>query len=72
MIIVATREYLLVKDTSSPSMIGTFKTLFVKQSENCSSFIALLSRMENRVSCTINTDEELVIDVSLVLSVRVS
>ena len=38
----------------------------------CSSFIALLSSMENRVSCTINTDEELVIDVSLVLSVRVS
>ena len=61
-----------MKDTSSPSMIRTLKTLFGKQSKNCSSFIALLSRMENRVSCTINTDEELVIDVSLVLSVRLS
>ena len=61
-----------MKDISSPSMIGTLKALFGKQSKNCSSFIALLSRMENRVSCTINTDEELVIDVSLVLSVRVS
>ena len=40
-------------------MIRTLKTLFEKEPKNCSSFIALWSR-------------KLVIDVSLVLSVRVS
>ena len=53
-------------------MIGSSKTQVGKQSKICSSFIALLSRMENLVSCTINIDEVLAIDVSVVLSVRVS
>ena len=61
-----------MKDTSLLSEIETFKTLLGKQSKICLSFIALLSRMQNRMSCTINTTEELVIDVSLVVSVRLS
>ena len=58
-----------MKNTSLSSVIGTFKSLFWKQSKIGSSFIALLPSMENRVSYAINTNEELVVDVSLVLSV---
>lgn len=39
------------------SVIGSFKTLFQRQSKTCLSCIAPLSRMENWVSHTINTDE---------------
>ena len=49
-----------------------FEDPVMKQSRNCLSFVALLSRMENQVSYAINTDHELVIDVSLVLSVSIS
>ena len=48
-----------MKDTSLSSVKETFKTLFGKQSKSCSSFIALLSKIEHGVSCTINTDDEL-------------
>ena len=61
-----------MKDTSLLSEIKAFKNLFGKQSKICLSFIALLSRMQNRMSCTIDTNKELVIDVSLVVSVRLS
>lgn len=68
----AAKDCLLVKDTSLSSVIGTFKTLFETQAKDCLSFIAVLLRMENQEICTINTAEELLIDVSLALSIRVT
>ena len=53
--IVAIRENLLVKDTSLSCLIGTFKTLFEKHSQNCPSFIALLS--DGKIEWTVQSKQ---------------
>ena len=58
------------KDTSSSTVIGTFKSKSGEQLNTCWSFISLECEVENRLSWITKIEPELMMEVSLVLSVR--
>ena len=58
------------KDTSSSTVMGTFKSKSGTQLNTCWSFISLECEVKNRLSWITKTEPELIMDVSLVFSVR--
>ena len=58
------------KDTSSSTVMGTFKSKSGEQLNTCWSFISLECEVENRLSWITKIEPELMMEVSLVLSVR--
>ena len=68
-LIDAIREYLVEKDTSSSTVMGTFKFNSGEQLNTCWSFISPEYEVENLLSWITKTEPEVMIEVSLVLSV---
>ena len=66
----AIREYLVKKDTSSSTVMGTFKSKSGEQLNTCWSFISPEYEVKNRLSWITKIEPELMMKVSLVLSVR--
>ena len=64
----AITEYLVEKDTSSSTVMRTFKS--GKQSNTCWSFISPECEVENRLIWITKIEPELMREVSLVLSIR--
>ena len=58
------------KDTLSSTVMGTFESKSGEQLNTCWSFISLECEVENRLSWITKINPELMMDVSLVLSVR--
>ena len=58
------------KDTSSSIVMGTFNTKSGGQLNTCWSFISLECEVENQLSWITKTEPELMMEGSLVLSVR--
>ena len=58
------------KDTSSSTVMGTFKSKSGEQLNTCWSFISLECEVENRLSWITTIEPELMMEVSLVLFVR--
>ena len=56
------------KDTSSSTVMGTFKPKSGEQLNTCWSFINLECEVENRLSWITKIEPELMMEVSLVLS----
>ena len=70
LLIDAIREYMVEKDTSSSTVMGIFNSRSGEQLNTCWSFISLECEVENRLSWIIKIEPELMMEVSLVLSVR--
>ena len=66
----ATREYLLEKDTSFSTVMGTFNSNSGEQLNTRGSFNSLECEVENRLSWITKIELEPMMEVSLVLSVR--
>ena len=66
----AIREYLVEKDTSSSTILGNFKSKSGEQLNACWSHISPEYEAENRLSWITKIEPELMMKVSLVLSVR--
>ena len=58
------------KDTSSFKVMGTFNSKSGEQLNTCKSFISLDCEVENRLSWITKIEPKLMMEVSLVLSVR--
>ena len=61
------REYLLEKDTSSSTIMGTFSSKSGEQLNTCWSFISLEYEKESQLSWITKIEPELKMEVSLVL-----
>ena len=66
----AIRECLVEKDTSSSTVMGTFKSNSGEQLNTCWSFISPEYEVENLLSWITKIEPELMMEVSLVVSVR--
>ena len=64
------REYLLEKYTSSFTVMGTFNSDSWKQLNSCWYFLSLECEMENWLSWITKIEPKLMMELSLVLSVR--
>ena len=67
-----TRQYVLERDTSSSTVMGTFKSNSVEQLNICWSFISLESEVENQLSWITKIEPKPMMEVSLVLCYTVT